>query len=152
MLKESSNFPFGFGANSVFFRFERSGIPKNEKRYLRKIRKCSPWNGRRFAYTAPPPTRFGRLWPKILIRYFRPRCDQMGQIQKCWRGKSISLWNFTPVVHKVSLWDFLPILIALRPKIPIWYFRPGCDQKPCSVLSTVAQPFPYLSTFDQWCD
>ncbi len=49
----------------------------------------------------------------------------------------------------------------LRPKILIrffrpgcgsWYFWPGCDQKPYSVLSTVVRLFPCLGTFDQWCD
>ncbi len=60
--------------------------------------------------------------------------------------------HFAPVARKVSLQDFLPVLVVLRPKIMIWYFWPGCDQKPCSLLSTVALLFLYLDTFDQWCD
>ncbi len=47
---------------------------------------------------------------------------------------------------------FLPVLVTMPSKIPVHYFRPGCDQKPCSVLSTIVRLFPYLGTFDQWCD
>ncbi len=62
------------------------------------------------------------LRPKILIRYFRPGCDQMSQIRKFWLGKSISLWNFTPVGHKVSLQDFYPFWPPYGPKFQFGTF------------------------------
>ncbi len=52
----------------------------------------------------------------------------------------LTRWN------KVSLQDFLPVLATLHPKITILYFRLGCDQMLCSVLSTVVRVFPYLGT------
>ncbi len=33
-----------------------------------------------------------------------------------------------------------------------WCFRPACDQNLGSVLLTIGRLFPYLGTFDQWCD
>ncbi len=33
-----------------------------------------------------------------------------------------------------------------------WCFWPPCDQNLGSILLTVVRLFPYLSTFDQWCD
>ncbi len=35
-----------------------------------------------------------------------------------------ALQNFAPGVHKVSVYDSLSVLVALWPKIPIWYFPP----------------------------
>ncbi len=64
------------------------------------------------------------LRPKISIRYFQPRCDQMIKILKFSLRESISLRNLAPVVRKFSLLNFLPVFAALRPKISIWYFRP----------------------------
>ncbi len=66
-------------------------------------------------------------------------------------GGSIFPRNFAPVVRKVSLHDFWLVLVALQPKIPIWYFWPWYDHKVRSVLSTLVGPFPYLKTFIQWC-
>ncbi len=48
----------------------------------------------------------------------------------------VPLRHFAPVVRKISFQNFLPLLANLRPKIPIRYFRPGCDYFPIPVLST----------------
>ncbi len=40
-----------------------------------------------------------------------------------------ALRNLAPVVRKIHLQDFLPVFVALGPKIPVRYFRPGCDQE-----------------------
>ncbi len=95
------------------------------------------------------------LRPKIPIRYFQPKCDQMGKIRKFLLGEGILLWNIAPVVCKVSLQEFLPILTAKNSNLVlvtwvqpvgtfdqdatgshVWYFRLSCDYFPISVLST----------------
>ncbi len=43
---------------------------------------------------------------------------------------------------KVSLHDFCAILVALWQRIPIWYFRPWCDQELCSLFSPWCDYFP----------
>ncbi len=66
-------------------------------------------------------------WHPALCRV-PSRHDQMGKIWKFSPGESILLGNFTAVVGKVSLQYVLLVLAALWPKIPIWYFQPGCNQ------------------------
>ncbi len=85
----------------------------------------------------------------------------MSKIQKFSPGGSIFLWNFAQVIGKVSLHDFLPLSAALRPKIPIRYLQPGCNQL---VLLIIMRPKAVFGTFDcgasislprkfdKWCD
>ncbi len=165
----SGDYVCGFGANTVFC-FEKSGISKRKTLFASKIpiRYFQPeynqmgqiqkfWPGESISLQNFTPVVckvslqeflpvLAALRTNIPIWYIRPGCDQMGQIWKFWPGENISLQNFTPVVCIVSLQEFLPVLTALRPKIPIWYIRPGCDQ---IVLLTRMRLFPYYGTFDQ---
>ncbi len=65
-------------------------------------------------------------------------------------GGSIFPRTFAPVVRKVSLHDFLPVLVALRPKILIRYFRPWSD--PLVLLTKVRPKAIYVRYFRPWCD
>ncbi len=78
---------------------------------------------------------FTHHWCRV-PKCWRGTSDQMGKIQKFWPEESIFLWNFAPRVPKVFILYFLPILAALRLKIPIRYFQPGCNHFLISVLLT----------------
>ncbi len=66
------------------------------------------------------------------------------KIRKFLHGESILLRNFALVVRSFSP-RFFTRFGHLHPKIPIRYFRMGCDQL---VLLTVVRPKAVFSTFD----
>ncbi len=101
------------------------------------------------------------LRPKIPIRYFWPVCKQMGKIWKFSPGKSILLRT----LHQWCVKFLSKIFYLFWPPYSrkfwfdifsrgatSWYFWPVCNQNLCSVLSTMVWPFPFLSTFNQWCN
>ncbi len=77
------------------------------------------------------------LQPKISIWYFRPGCNQMGEIQKFSPEGSILLRNFAPRVYKVSL-----------PRFFTHFGHPTAENSD-SVLSTRVWPEVMFGTFDR---